>query len=208
MSETALQAVLEEGLGEIHVAPPLGAVATLASLCCLVEAWGRRMNLSAHQDSEAVARRLVLDAVALLARLPSFQSLADLGSGAGFPGLPIAVLRPDTRVFLVEARERRHHFQREVVRQLRLENVQAVRGRFEAVAPSRCELVVAQAVAPPDELVPQMLRWASRGATLAVPGGAESRSAGRQTGLESSEVTRYRVPLSGLERTLWLGRAL
>ena len=201
-------AVLSEALGELGLELPPRAVENLVSLARLVESWGARLNLTGHRDTDSITRRLVVDAAALLAHLPSFETAADLGAGAGFPGLPIAVLRPESRVFLVEARERRHHFQRQAIRHLGLENTEAIRGRFEDLEPVRCDLVVAQAVAAPAQLVDGMLRWASPGAVLAVPGGALPRSAGTHAGLVGSEVVSYDVPLGGPTRTLWLGTAL
>ncbi len=207
MSNPALSADLSEGLRELSLVLPPSAIESLGILADLVEEWGRRMNLTGHRDSNTIARRLVLGAAALLPHLPSFETVADLGSGAGFPGLPLAILRPESRVFLVEARERRHHFQRHAIRWLGLKNVEAIHGRFEEVEPALCDLVVAQAVAAPEKLVGWMLRWASPGAALAVPGGALPRSAGTRAGLASSQVVSYTAPLGGPQRTLWLGRA-
>ena len=208
MPDSALPADLSEGLGELSLEPQPGAIEMLVALADLVEAWGRRMNLTGHRDSRTIGQRLVLDAAALLVQLPSFESVADLGAGAGFPGLPLAILRPDSRVFLVEARERRHHFQREVIRTLELRNVEAIRGRFEEIEPVLCDLVVAQAVGAPEKLVGWMLRWARPGAALAVPGGDALRStAAACEGLADSEVVEYTVPLGGPKRSLWLGRA-
>lgn len=200
-----LHEVLSAGLAELGAEVSAGQLATLGVLSGLVAAWGARINLTGHRDTETVARRLVLDAASLLAVLPPLESLADLGSGAGFPGLPMAILRPQLSVALVEARERRHHFQRHAIRTLGLRNARAVRGRFEEIEPGRCEAVIAQAVAPPERLVEWMLRWARPGAVLIVPGGTSPRSAGARVELSSSRSTTYRVPLGGPERTVWIG---
>jgi len=131
LSDPTLPVLLGEGFRELPLVPPPGAIETLVGLAELVESWGRRLNLTGHRDSRTIAKRLVLDAAALMTHLPDFVAVADLGAGAGFPGLPLAILRPDARVFLVEARERRHHFQRHVIRELGISNVEAVRGRIE-----------------------------------------------------------------------------
>ena len=75
-----------------------------------------------------MAERLVLDAVALSVCLPELSGakrLADLGTGAGFPGLPIAILNPHLQVHLVDSRLKRNHFQKAVRRELELANVHA-----------------------------------------------------------------------------------
>lgn len=206
MPDLSLPALVATGLREIPLPASPATAESLAELAELVFRWGKRLNLTGHRSSEAIVRRLVLDAAALLQALPRFVSVADLGAGAGFPGLPFAILRPESRVFLVEARERRHHFQRQAIRELGLENVSAVRGRFEEVEPTPCDLVVAQAVSAPRELVAEMCRWATPGATLAVPGGSLARSAGPQPHLASSTSVSYQLPLGGPERTIWVAR--
>jgi len=198
-------ATLEQGLAELGLETGPEQRAALLELAALVETWGRRMNLTGHKTAEAVVRRLILDAAALLVAAPPFGSLADLGSGAGFPGLPIAVLRPEVRVTLVDSRERRHHFQRTARRTLGLENVDPVRGRLEELEPVPHEAVLAQALAQPRQALVWMRPWAAPSACLLIPSSQEGPQLPDAEGLASAEVRRYRVP-GGPERRLWVGR--
>ena len=168
--------MLTAGLLELGADPArLGSrLEQLESLALLLVRWGQRINLTAHRTPEAIARRLILDALALAGALPELPSLADLGSGAGFPGLPIAIRHPRCRVTLVEARERRHHFQRAAVRVLGLGNVTLVHGRAEALEPTRHAAAVAQAVARPDQALDWMLPWVEPGGLLVLPGAQEA----------------------------------
>jgi 16S rRNA (guanine527-N7)-methyltransferase len=104
---------------------------------------------------------------ALLAPLvPADATVADLGSGAGLPGLVVAIARPDAHVTLIEPMARRIAFLEEAVERLLLANVEVVRGRAEDwTRPDRFEVVTARALAP----LPQLLRWAL---PLVTPGGA------------------------------------
>lgn len=202
-----LGALLREGLAELGLNASEGQAESLAELAMLVASWAPRINLTGHRSLEAVARRLVLDAAALVAALPEPpRSLVDLGSGAGFPGLPIAILRPDCRVHLVEAKERKHYFQRAAVRELALSNVVCSRGRVEELVPEPAGLVVAQALAPPSRVLEWALPWVEAGGTLAIPGAEQPPSPGSDPRIEATEVIRYRVPLGGPKRTLWLAR--
>lgn len=180
----------------------------LAQLASLLSSWAPRMNLTGHRGADTIARRLILDALALIKVLPDFEKLADLGSGAGFPGLPIAILFPGRTVVSVEARSRRVSFQKTVVRELALENVTIALGRIESLDPVLADGVVAQAVAPPDRVLDLMLPWCVDGGWLAIPGSADSLSrpplaAASHT---QSEELRYRVPLEGADRRVWLAR--
>jgi 16S rRNA (guanine527-N7)-methyltransferase len=188
-------------------APPACAVAALAELAALVEDWGRRLNLSGHRTAESVVRSLILDAAALDAFAPrEIGSLADVGSGAGFPGLPLAILHPERTVRLIEARERRHHFQRMVVRTLGLENVETLHGRAESLPPSLSDAAIAQGAAPPPRAVALLLPWVRPGGWLIVPGGSRSPRVGDPRGVQSHGTVHYRVPLGGATRSFWMGR--
>ena len=198
--------LLEAGLEELGLRARAGQVEALTGLSELVERWGRSTNLSGHRSAEAVARHLVLPAAGLFSRLPAVGTVADLGSGAGFPALPVAILWPDRCVTSVEARERRHHFQRAAVRELGLENVHLQRGRAESIPASPHELVVAQAVGPPGQVVEWMLRWVAPGGLLVIPGGEVAPELAARPGLAPGPVLRYREPLGGPSRTAWIAR--
>jgi 16S rRNA (guanine527-N7)-methyltransferase len=200
-------ALLEAGLAELERDP--APAAALARLATLLDRWAGRMSLTAHRSPEAIARRLILDAAALEGRLPSAEppeSLVDLGSGPGFPGLPLAILGPHRSVTLVEARERPHHFQRAAIRELGIGNVRALRGRAEELEASPHAIAVAQAMAAPERAARLLLPWVRPGGWLAVPGGPEPPLIPRLVGLGPPEVRPYRVPLGGPPRTLWLAR--
>ena len=205
MSSEQARAVLLQGLAEIGLQVALDRVEALLRLAEMVESWGRRINLSGHRTDEGVIRRLVLEAAALMLEAPEFGSLVDLGSGAGFPGLPIAILRPSVRVTLVEARLRRHHFQRAATRELGLGNARLLRGRAEALAPQAHAAVVAQAMAQPSQAVAWMLPWVEPGGLLLLPGSESAPEVGG-AGFSVEAIRHYRLPCGGPPRTLWIGR--
>jgi len=175
-------------------------------LATLLATWAQRINLTAQRTPEAALRGLVFDALALERVLPPAPSIADLGAGAGFPGLPLAVLRSGSRITLVEARERRHHFQRAAIRLLELENVSPRLGRAETLEPGPHALVVAQAMARPERALGWMALWAAPEGWLAIPGASGAPRPPRGLSLSSSELRRYRIPLTGRERIVWIGR--
>lgn len=206
-----LTGVLAAGLAELELAADLAA--PLAALATLLAQWAARMNLTGHRTPEAIARRLILDALALGSVLPGAgpgepgpASLADLGSGAGFPGLPLAIRWPRCRVTLVDARERRHHFQRAAVRTLGLVNVGPRRGRIEALEPEPHALVVAQALAQPEQAIAWMLPWVAPGGWLVLPRTADAPELPPAPGLVDAQLRSYRVPLEGPARALWMAR--
>jgi 16S rRNA (guanine527-N7)-methyltransferase len=150
----------------------------------------------------------VLDAAALSRVLPEVARLVDLGSGAGFPGLPLSVLRPECEVLLVEAREKRHHFQRAAVRRLGLENARPLRGRAEALEPIPSPLVVAQAMAAPAAVLRSARAWVEPGGRIAIPGGGGfAGPIPPPDWIAEADLLDYVVPCGGPARRLWLGRS-
>ena len=140
-----------------------------------------RLRLTALTDPEAVQRRHFLEPLALLAALEEIDALGetaiDIGSGAGFPGLPIKIVRPALRLTLLEANAKRAAFLERLVQSLGLERVTVVNDRAEQVAhnPEHREaydLVLARAVAPLPTLVELTLPFLRLGGVLAAPKGS------------------------------------
>ena len=134
------------------------------------------------------------------------DSIADIGAGAGFPGLPMAILHPDRRVTLIESRERKHHFQRLAIRELGLANADARLGRAEVLEPEPHAAAIAQATAKPDAALRLLLPWLRPGGLALIPGAADAPRLAAHPLVEPLPLVRYGVPLGGPERTLWVGR--
>ena len=125
-------------------------------------------------------------------------TLADIGSGAGLPGVVLALVLPAVRVTLIEPLERRARFLAECVSELELTNASVVRGRAEDVAGQvAADVVTARAVAPLDRLVPLAVGVArKRGMILAIKGSGaaeeleHARPVLRRVGARSAEVLR------------------
>jgi 16S rRNA (guanine527-N7)-methyltransferase len=122
--------------------------------------WQKSINLVGRTTLEDVWTRHVLDSAQLVSLIPdSAETLVDLGSGGGFPGLVIAALAPRLQVTLVEADARKAAFLGEASRRMGLERAPTIRiGRIEAVEPARSDVITARALAP----LAQLLAWAAR----------------------------------------------
>jgi 16S rRNA (guanine527-N7)-methyltransferase len=115
----------------------------------LLVRWNSVLNLTSIDDLSEVVERHYCESIFLAMRLPTGPlRVADLGSGAGFPGLPLAVLRPDCTVTLVEVHRRKAVFLREASRQLA--NVRILPVRFESIAGPPFDHAVSRAVSYQD----------------------------------------------------------
>jgi 16S rRNA (guanine527-N7)-methyltransferase len=119
--------------------------------------WGARMNLVGSTEPDAISRH-VEDSLAAVAHLPPNVSVVDLGSGAGFPGIPIALARPDLKVTLVEIREKRLAFLRHVARELSL-SIEIRSASIEVPRPAEFAIALLRAVAKPERSLEIGLPW-------------------------------------------------
>ncbi|MDE0102436.1 MAG: class I SAM-dependent methyltransferase [Bryobacterales bacterium] len=101
---------LATALREAGVAASPAALAAMRGHYELLSKWGRRINLTTVLDPVAAARRHYGEAAFLHGELPQAASVVDVGSGAGFPGIPFAILRPETHVTLVESSHKKAAF--------------------------------------------------------------------------------------------------
>ena len=141
----SFERALREALDELGLSPSSGQTDAMCRHFALMRAWGRRMNLTGLRDPREIARRHFGESAFLHRELPALAAAVDVGSGAGFPGLPFAVLRPDTPVTLVESRLRKAAFLREAAREC--PNVSVERCRIERWQ-GRAEWALVRAVAP------------------------------------------------------------
>lgn len=99
-----------------------------------LETWNRRLRLTGERERSTLIRKHVADALACISLIPAGARVADVGSGAGFPGVVLACVRRDISITLIDARERSISFLREVIRTTPLENATALAIRAEAAA--------------------------------------------------------------------------
>jgi 16S rRNA (guanine527-N7)-methyltransferase len=142
----------------IHRAAALGVALTehdaarLLALLDELERWNRRFNLTAIRDREAMITHHLLDSLAVHRYLHG-AAIADVGTGAGFPGLPLALANPERRFTLIDASGKRIRFVAHAVRTLGLVNVEPCQGRVEKLHPARpFDTVIARAFAPLPQL--------------------------------------------------------
>ena len=96
-----------------------------------LQRWSKIANLVSQTDTQTVIRKHILDSLAIFPLIPRESRVLDLGSGAGFPGLILAILGPSLDITLVEARRKRASFLKAVIRKTTLTNVRVYEGRAE-----------------------------------------------------------------------------
>jgi 16S rRNA (guanine527-N7)-methyltransferase len=131
---------LADGVATLGLAALVGAdaQARLLAYMGLLDKWNRTHNLTAIREPERMITHHLLDSLAVLPHLPSRAGLRmiDIGSGGGLPGIPLAIVRPDWQVTLLDSNFKKATFLRQAAIELPLPNVEVVSARVEEYAPA------------------------------------------------------------------------
>jgi 16S rRNA (guanine527-N7)-methyltransferase len=144
------RAALERGLGELALALPSGALEQLLAYTALLGKWNRVHNLTSIRDPLQMVSHHLLDSLSALPHLPlpDGARLADIGSGAGLPGIPLAIARADCAVVLNDSSQKKAAFMRQAIIELGLRNAQVHEGRAQSWHPAeRFAVVISRAFA-------------------------------------------------------------
>ena len=143
---------LVQGTAALGVTLSEPDAALLLRLLAELERWNRTYNLTAIRDRDAMLTHHLLDSLSIHPDLQG-TTVADVGTGAGFPGLPLAVLNPQRRFTLIDSNGKKIRFVQHAARELGLTNVEGLHGRVEDIEGRVFDTVVARAFAALPELV-------------------------------------------------------
>lgn len=200
---------LDAGLAALGLDPALAG--PLARYLALMLRWNAAYNLTAIRDPREMVTKHLLDSLAMAPAVAGLATLADLGTGPGLPGIPLAIATPGLRVTLVESNGKKARFMREALRQLGLGNAEVAESRIEALdRPGQFAAITARALAT----LPQILALgghliADDGVLLAMKGARpDDEIAALPAGWALRDLRPLRVPGLDAERHLVvIGRA-
>ncbi len=170
----------------------------------LMEFWSRRIALVSASDMPVLATKHLADSLYAASQCPCEGRLADLGSGAGLPGVPIAIVRPRLQVDLIESRAKKISFLAQATQGL--SNTRPVNRRIESLGDSDYDFAIARALAPADRLL-QMARPILRegGTLLAMKASTYAQELGTAdpegSGFSLEDLHEYTLP-HGEERVI------
>jgi 16S rRNA (guanine527-N7)-methyltransferase len=198
-----LQGQLHEGIARLGLADlPDGAEEKLLAYLALLVKWNAAYNLTAVRDPAEMVVKHLLDSLSILPHVRG-GTLIDVGTGAGLPGMVLAIVRPDLRVTMLDSNGKKVRFLRQVIAELKVGNAQAVQSRVEEHA-ARYDMVTSRAFAT----LADMLQWSGQlagegGEFLAMKGQRpEAEIAALPAGYAVKEVLPLAVPFLGEERHL------
>lgn len=162
-----LQRSITEGVGAMGVSVSPATTDIFARYLELIAKWNRVHNLTAVRETDLMVVLHLLDSLSLLPHVGTAKTLLDVGTGAGLPGIPIAIARPDLPVTLLDSSHKKCAFLRQAKAELALENVRVVCERVEAWTPAeRFDAVVSRAFSELADFVTQARHLVAPGGRL------------------------------------------
>jgi 16S rRNA (guanine527-N7)-methyltransferase len=193
-------AQITDALKPYGIAPSIDLIKGVRTYTELLLKWNRSISLTSVTDVEQILRFHFGESLFALSMLPVEKSrLADVGSGAGFPGIPLAMTSPSLTVTLIESNAKKYAFLNEVIRELKLRNVTALHSRMEEIkAPTRAfDIVSARALGKFEDL----LWWAQKELAL---GGRIALWVGSEDATDISADSKWKwsapAPIPGSQR--------
>jgi len=176
--------------------------------------WNRRSNLTAIADPAQMAVKHFVDSLVPIGWMPTGAAVLDVGSGAGFPGIPLKVVRPDLSVTLIDAVRKKVSFVKHVIRRLGLSGIEAFHVRAEQMAGAkgpgtrrRFDVVISRAVGAPEALAPLALPLLDENGILVAmrgkPPPGPSAIGSRFGPLQVFAAFDYRLPGTEADRSIW-----
>jgi 16S rRNA (guanine527-N7)-methyltransferase len=135
MKNSSLKEILINGLQQMDINLPIGAEQQLLDYLALLHKWNQAYNLTAVDEPKEMVVRHLLDCLAVLPVFPETSPILDVGSGAGLPGIVLAIARPEQQFYLLDSLGKRTIFLEKVVRDLKLKQVTVINSRVEQYQP-------------------------------------------------------------------------
>lgn len=124
--------ILQQGLRDLSIPADENQVELLLAFIQLIEKWNKAYNLTAIRQREAMASLHILDSLAIIPFVEG-NRVADIGTGAGIPGIPLAIFLPDVQFTLVDSNSKKTRFVQQAVIELKLDNVTIIHSRVENI---------------------------------------------------------------------------
>jgi len=205
--------ILRDGARELGIEPDEKAISALMEYKRILLEWNQKMNLTAIEDEREFIIKHFIDSLTILPYLSSVENIIDVGTGAGFPGLPLKIVMPSLQVTLMDSLDKRVGFLNTVISELELTGITAIHSRAEdaGVLPEHREkydAATARAVASLPVLLEYCLPFVRTGGIfIAMKGNASDEISASSKALDLlggriEKIENLTLPGSDISRTI------
>lgn len=210
-TQDTIRDYLEEGLEKMETKVSEAILDKLEAYQRVLSKWNKTINLTAHRSDKDSIEKNFLDSIYLSQHIQESRIL-DFGSGAGFPGLVLAILNSQRNLFLLEADQKKTSFLKSVILSLSIKNAEVINRYVDIkksdeakVFPADIELIVSRATIPPQDLIQFSSHHLKTGARLALMLSEKQLleiSRNIEKSFEKSFEIKYTLPWSKIDRHL------
>jgi 16S rRNA (guanine527-N7)-methyltransferase len=198
----SLQAKLEQGLQQAELNLPENVRQKLLDYLALLQKWNKVHNLTAVRDPEEMVTLHLLDSLSVLPYIKA-KRLLDVGSGAGLPGIPLALCLPDLQVTVMDSSHKKASFMRQAKAELDIPNLEVVCGRVEKYQPEQLfDIVISRAFSDLAEFVALTGHLCAPGAQWLAMKGVYPYEELAQLKIQPAQVVPLKVPGLAAQRHL------
>ena len=199
-------AILAQGIAEAGLPIDAQKQQKLLAYLTLMQKWNKVHNLTAVRDADEMVVLHLLDSLVVLPFIDG-KALLDVGSGAGLPGIPLAICLPDLKVTVIDSNNKKVSFMRQAKAELGIDNLEVLGGRVEEIAPNRkFDMVISRAFSDLDLFISLTHQLCdAQGKWLAMKGvypEAELAELEKNTGITASKTEELKVPGLAAQRHL------
>jgi 16S rRNA (guanine527-N7)-methyltransferase len=198
--------LLRDGLLELGFAFSEDQVNCFMTYLTELKKWNKTYNLTGIKKDEDIIMKHFLDSLLYLRVIPGGElKVADVGSGAGFPGIPVKIIRPEMEMYLVEPSGKKAEFLRHIIRTLRIDKIEVIERRVEDLAKGEesflpVDIAVTRALFSIKDFIKKTSRIVRQGGILILSKGPKVKEEIKRLKDTRCEVLTMKLPLSDIER--------
>ncbi|MEW6003057.1 MAG: 16S rRNA (guanine(527)-N(7))-methyltransferase RsmG [Nitrospirota bacterium] len=203
-----IKELFREGLDELGYIPEPGLISHFMTYLIELKKWSRVYNLTGLKKDEDIVIKHFFDSLLYLKAIPSGEiKVADVGSGAGFPGIPLKIIRPEIKMYLIEPSRKKSAFLRHMVRTLSLKKIEVIEKRIEDVGrdqetPLSVDAAVTRALFSIKDFVKKVSQIVKEGGILILSKGPTVKEELKDLKNITYEILNIRLPLSNITRNI------
>jgi len=199
-------AILAQGIAEAGLPIDAQKQQKLLAYLTLMQKWNKVHNLTAVRDADEMVVLHLLDSLVVLPFIDG-KALLDVGSGAGLPGIPLAICLPELKVTVIDSNNKKVSFMRQAKAELGIDNLEVLGGRVEEITPNhKFDMVISRAFSDLDLFISLTHQLCdAQGKWLAMKGvypEAELAELEKNTGIKASKIEELKVPELAAQRHL------
>jgi 16S rRNA (guanine527-N7)-methyltransferase len=207
-----IKELLKIGLEESGLLPSNEQIEAFMTYLSELKKWNKAYNLTGLEKDEDIVIKHFLDSLLYLRAMPPGEPrIADAGSGAGFPGIPLKIMRPQTEIYLIEPSQKKTAFLRHVIRRLAMEKIDVIESRVEQIKvdqelPLPVDIAVTRALFSIGEFIKKAAHIVKRGGSLVLNKGPKVKEEMKNLRGVHYDLQTVTLPLTGITRYLVIVR--